>query len=329
MRRRDFIKSACGSVIAWPFNAQAQSSRAVKRISVMMGLAEGDAEAQARIKAFRQGLQQLGWTEGGNVLLEYNYGASGHTRSRELAVDAVRKNPDVILTNSPTALAAVKQATSTIAVVFVQVADPVSDGFVTNLARPGGNITGFAISEHTMCGKWMETLKEIAPGTKRVGFVQHLEHPSWARYNAVIKEVAPAVGFDFHPIGVRSVADVEEGIARFSQQPNSALLVLPDTFNTTNRKNIIGLARQHNLPAIYPSNFFAVDGGLLSYGGDLVDLLRRAASYVDRIFRGANAGDLPVQQATKFELIINLKTARTLGLNVSPMLLTRADRVIE
>jgi putative ABC transport system substrate-binding protein len=235
----------------------------------------------------------------------------------------------VIFTNSPTALAAVKEATDAIPVVFVHVADPVSDGFVASLARPGGNITGFAISEHTMSGKWLEALKEIAPRTQRVGFVQHLEHPSWSRYNQVIQELAPIVGVGAFPIGVRNLADLEEGVTSFSHQPHGALLILPDTFNTANRKVIIALAARQSLPAVSGNRAFAWDGGLMSYGGDLVDLSRRAASYVDRILRGTNARDLPVQQATRFDLILNLKTAKALGLTVPPMLLARADEVIE
>ena len=329
MRRREFITLLGGAAAVWPLAAQAQSTPAIKRIGILMGLAEADAEGQARITAFRQGLRQLGWTEGSNIQLDYHWGASGHARSRELAAEVVRKNPDVILTNSPTALAAVKQATSAIPIVFVQVADPVDDGFVTSLAHPGGNITGFAISEHAMSTKWLESLKEIAPRTTRVGFIQHVEHPSWPRYNRVIQEVAPIFGLSVFPIGVRNATELEEGVAKFSNQSDGALLILPDTFNTANRKVIIALAARQSLPAIYPSNFFAKDGGLISYGGDLVDLLRRAASYVDRILRGDKAGDLPVQQATKFELIVNLKTAKMLGLTVPETLLARADEVIE
>jgi putative ABC transport system substrate-binding protein len=309
VKRREFI--------TWPVVARAQSSQ-IKRIGILMGLAERDGEAQARIGAFRQGLRQLGWTEGENIRIDYHWGASGQVRSSELAIELMGKKPNVILTNSPTALAAAKKATSTIPIVFVQVADPVSDGFVTSLAHPGGNITGFAISEHTMCGKWLEIIKEIAPRTTRVGFIQHVEHPSWPRYNRVIEELAPTVGFEAVAIGVR-----------VATKPDGALLVLADTFNTANRKVIIALAIRQNIPAVYPSGFFTTDGGLLSYGGDLVDLLRRAASYVDRILKGDNPGDLPIQQATKFDLILNLKTAKAIGLTIPSTLLARANEVVE
>jgi putative ABC transport system substrate-binding protein len=328
MRRREFLGLLGGAAATWPVVARAQSSQ-IKRIGILMGLAERDGEAQARIGAFRQGLRQLGWTEGENIRIDYHWGASGQVRSSELAIELMGKKPNVILTNSPTALAAAKKATSTIPIVFVQVADPVSDGFVTSLAHPGGNITGFAISEHTMCGKWLEIIKEIAPRTTRVGFIQHVEHPSWPRYNRVIEELAPTVGFEAVAIGVRDAGDLEAQIVKFATKPDGALLVLADTFNTANRKVIIALAIRQNIPAVYPSSFFATDGGLLSYGGDLVDLLRRAASYVDRILKGDNPGDLPIQQATKFDLILNLKTAKAIGLTIPSTLLARANEVVE
>jgi len=328
MRRREFFAFLSGAAMS-PLAAKAQQTLTIKRVGILMGLAEGDSEAQARLAAFRKGLEELGWTEGANIELDYHYGAGGVARSRELAAEVIRKKADVIITNSPTALAAAKEATQTIPVVFVQVADPVSDGFVASLAKPGANITGFAISEHTMTGKWLEVLREIAPLTTRVGFIQHTEHPSWPRYNKVIQEAAPSFGIAVFPLGVRSPADVEVGINDFSRQPNGALLVLPDTFNTVNRKIIIGLANQQKMPAIYPSRFYATDGGLISYGGDLVDLLRRAASYVNLALRGANVGDLPVQQATKFELAVNLKTAKALDLTIPAHPLARADEVIE
>jgi putative ABC transport system substrate-binding protein len=328
MKRREFI-TLLGGAAAWPLMAQAQSSVATKRVSILEGLAKTDAEGQARIAAFIQGLRQLGWNDGVNIQLEYHWDVSGNTLSRELAAEVVGNNPDVIVTNSPTGLAAVKQATNVIPIVFAQVADPVDDGFVVSLAHPGGNITGFAISEHTMSTKWLQILKEIAPRTKRVGFIQHVEHPSWPRYNRVIQDVAPTIGFVTFPIGVRNATELEDGINNFSQQSDGALLILADTFTSANRKIIIDLARQHSLPAVYAAKFFPKEGGLISYGGDVVDLLRRAALYVDRILRGDKAGDLPVQQATKFELIVNLKTAKELGLAVPETLLARADEVIE
>ena len=330
MKRREFI-TLLGSVAAaaWPSVARAQQPAKMKRIAILMGLAETDAEGQARTTAFRQGLQQLGWTENANIKFDQYWDANSNKRSNELAAEVMRKKVDVIFTNSPTALAAAKQATNSIPIVFVQAADPVEDGIVASAAHPSGNITGFAITEHVMSTKWLDLLREMAPRTTRVGFIQHLEHPSWQRYNRIILEVAPSFGFAAFPIGVRDATELEEGVNKFSLLPGGALLILPDTFNTTNRKPIIALAEQQSLPAIYPLGFFAKDGGLMSYGGDLVDLLRRAALYVDRILRGDNAGDLPIQQATKFDLIINLKTAKVLGITVPPTLLARADEVIE
>jgi putative ABC transport system substrate-binding protein len=329
MQRRNFITLLGGAAAAWPLTARSQPKSAIKRVGILMGLAETDAQAQARIIAFREGLKQLGWTESANIQLDYYWGANGNERSNELAAEVVRKKVDVILTNSPTGLAAVKQATRSIPIVFVQVADPVEDGFVADLAHPGGNITGFAISEHVMSTKWLELLKEMAPRTTRIGFIQHAEHPSWPRYNRIIQEVAPSFGLGAVPIGVRNATELEKDVNRFALLPEGALLILPDTFTTTNRKLIIALARQQNLPAVYPLSFFAKEGGLMSYGGDLVDLLRRAATYVDRTLRGNNAGDLPIQQATKFELFVNLKAAKEIGLTISPTLLARADEVIE
>jgi putative tryptophan/tyrosine transport system substrate-binding protein len=329
MRRREFVTLLGGMAAAWPLTARSQPKSAIKRVGILMGLAETDAQGQARIIAFREGLKQLGWTESANIQLDYYWGANGNKRSNELAAEVVRNKVDVILTNSPTGLAGVKLATRSIPIVFVQVADPVEDGFVADLAHPGGNITGFAISEHVMSTKWLELLKEMAPRTTRIGFIQHVEHPSWPRYNRIIQEVAPSFGLDAIPIGVRNATELEEEINRFALLPEGALLILPDTFNTTNRKLIIALARQEKLPAVYPLDFFAKEGGLMSYGGDLVDLLQRAATYVDRILRGNNAGDLPIQQATKFDLIINLKTAKVLGLTIPSTLLARADEVIE
>ena len=329
MKRRDLIKLIGGAAAAWPLAARGQRASAIKRVAVLMGLAETDAEGRARNGALRQRLQKLGWTENNNIEFEYYWNVNSKKRGEESAAEVMNKSVDVIFTNSPAALAAAKQATRSIPIVFVQFTDPVEDGFVASVAHPGGNITGFASSEHVMSTKWLDLLRELAPRTTRVGFIQNVEHPSWPRYNRIIQEVAPSFGFAAVPIGVRSVSEIEEGINKLSLLPGGALLILPDTFNTINRKLIIASARQQGLPAIYPLTIFAKEGGLMSYGGDLVDLFGQAATYVDRILRGDKAGDLPIQQASKFDLVLNLGTAAALGLTIPSSLLARADEVIE
>ena len=329
MKRRDLIKLIGGAAAAWPLAARGQRASAIKRVAILMGLAETDAEGQARNEALRQRLQKLGWSENNNIEFEYYWNVNSKKRGEESAAEVMNKRVDVIFTNSPAALAAAKQATRSIPIVFVQFTDPVEDGFVASVAHPGGNITGFASSEHVMSTKWLDLLRELAPRTTRVGFIQNVEHPSWPRYNRIIQEVAPSFGFAAVPIGVRSVSEIEEGINKLSLLPGGALLILPDTFNTINRKPIIASARQQGLPAIYPLTIFAKEGGLMSYGGDLVDLFGQAATYVDRILRGDKAGDLPIQQATKFDLVLNLGTAAALGLTIPSSLLARADEVIE
>jgi putative tryptophan/tyrosine transport system substrate-binding protein len=329
MRRREFIGLVAGSAAGWPHAAKGQRASAIKRVAILMGLAETDAEGQARNKALRQRLQKLGWIENDNIGFEYYWNVNSSKRGDESAAEVMNKRVDVIFTNSPAALAAAKQATRSIPIVFVQFTDPVEDGFVASVARPGGNITGFASSEHVMGTKWLDLLRELAPRTTRVGFIQNVEHPSWPRYNRIIQEVAPSFGFSAVPIGVTGASEIEEGINKLSLLPGGALLILPDTFNTINRKLIIASARQQGLPAIYPLTIYAKEGGLMSYGGNLVDLFGQAATYVDRILRGDKAGDLPIQQATKFDLVLNLRTAAAIGLTISSSLLARADEVIE
>jgi putative ABC transport system substrate-binding protein len=329
MKRRDLIKLIGGAAAAWPLAAKGQRASAIKRVAILMGLAEADAEGQARNKALRQRLQKLGWVENNNIEFEYYWNVNSNKRGDESAAEVMNKRVDVIFTNSPAALAAAKQATRSIPIVFVQFTDPVEDGFVASVAHPGGNITGFASSEHLMSTKWLDLLRELAPRTTRVGFIQNVAHPSWPRYNRIIQEVAPSFGLAAVPIGVSDASEIEEGINKLSLLPGGALLVLPDTFNTTNRKAIIASARQQRLPAIYPLTIFAKEGGLISYGGNLVDLFGQAATYVDRILRGDKAGDLPIQQATKFDLVLNLRTAAAIDLTISSSLLARADEVIE
>jgi putative ABC transport system substrate-binding protein len=329
MRRREFITLVGGAAAAWPLAAKGQRASAIKRVAILMGLAETDAEGQARNKALRQRLQNLGWIENKNIEFEYYWNVNSSKRGDESAVEVMNKRADVIFTNSPAALAAVKRATRFIPVVFVQFTDPVEDGFVASVAHPGGNITGFASSEHVMSTKWLDLLRELSPRATRVGFIQNVEHPSWLRYNRIIQEVAPSFGLAAVPIGLSGASEIEEEIGKLSLLPGGALLILPDTFNTINRKSIIASARQQRLPAIYPLTIFAKDGGLVSYGGNLADLFGQAATYLDRILRGDKAGDLPIQQATKFDLVLNLKTATAIGLTIPSSLLARADEVIE
>jgi putative tryptophan/tyrosine transport system substrate-binding protein len=324
MRRRDFI-SLFGGAAAWPLAARAQSER-LRRVAVLMVQAANDAEGQSRLAAFLQALRQLGWTEGQNFRIDTRWAtANEHARrqSEELAALA----PDVILATATLAVAPLQQITRTIPIVFVNVVDPVGAGFVTSLARPGGNTTGFTAFEYGISGKWLELLKEIAPGVTRVAVLRDPGTVSGIGQFAAIQSMAPGLRVELIPTDVRDAPEIERDIAAFARTSAGGLIVTGSP--SAIRELIATLAAQHKLPAVYAFPFFATSGGLISYGPNTIDQYRRAASYVDRILKGEKAGDLPVQAPTKYELVINLKTAKALGLEVPPTLLARADEVIE
>jgi len=327
MRRREFI-TLLGGVAAWPLAASAQQPDRVRRIGVLITLAADDPEGQARVAAFRQGLQQLGWTGGHDVQIETRW-ATSNIEARKHAAELVALAPDLILaTGSPT-VAALQQATRSVPIVFVNVADPVGAGFVDGLARPGGNITGFALYEYSMSGKFLELLKEIAPRVTRVAVLRDPAIAAGSGQLGVIQALAPSFGVELTPIGVREPGEIERGISAIAHGPNGGVIVTGSPLAVIHRELIIALAARHRLPAVYFYRFFVREGGLISYGPDSIDPYRRAAGYVDRILKGEKPADLPVQAPTKYELAINLKTARTLGLDVPATLLARADEVID
>jgi putative tryptophan/tyrosine transport system substrate-binding protein len=329
LKRREFILFL-GGAAAWPLTARAQQSGRVRRVGVLMGLTQSDPEGQSRIAAFRKTLQGLGWTEGRDLRTDYYWAAGDVERTHALAKELVSSAPDVIVVNTPPGLSALRLETHTIPIIFVQVLDASESAVVMNPARPESNVTGFTNSyEYGVSGKWLALLKEIAPSVSRVAILQNPNHPSWVGYQGSIAKTAPLLGLQPIPARVYTPADIDSVLDALARESNGGLLVLPDTFTTVHRDKIVALADHHRLPAVYPLRFFATGGGLMAYGADLVELLRLSASYVDRILRGARPSDLPVQSLTKFELIINLKTARALGLDLPPTLLARADEVIE
>jgi putative ABC transport system substrate-binding protein len=329
MKRREFIMLLGGAAATWPLAARAQQPERVRRIGVLMGLAENDPEGQARVAAFRQGLEQLGWTDGLNARIDYRWAAGEGSRAVTYAAELVALAPDVIFAGAVSALAPLQPATKTIPIVFAQVSDPVGGGFVVSLARPGGNITGFTQYEYTTGVKWLELLKEIAPRVARVAFLYDPANPTSAGFLRTIEPGTPSLGVQVSTYAVRETAEFERAIDAFAAEPNGGLIILPSLSATIHRELIVARVARHSLPVVYPYRLFATSGGLASYGVDNIDMYRRAAGYIDRILKGASPAELPVQQATKFELIINLKTAKALGLEVPPTLLARADEVIE
>jgi putative ABC transport system substrate-binding protein len=329
VRRREFITLLGGAVAAWPLAARAQQSNRLRVVGVLLAMAPDDPEAQLRVKAFEAGLRELGWTEGRNLRLEYRWAAGDAVLLRKQATELVGLAPDLILATSTPVLAALRQE-NPLPIVFVQVTDPIGSGFVPNLARPGGSLTGFTSFEFTVGSKWLEALKHVAPAVTRVALIFNPDTAPFAHlFWQPVEAAAPS--FDVEPMQapVRDVGEIERTIAAFARNANGGLMVLPDVSTTNHRDLIIALAARHRLPAVYPYRYFATSGGLMSYGTDLTDVHRRAASYVDRILKGAVAGDLPVQAPAKFEFVINLKTANALGLTVPPLWLGRADEVIE
>jgi putative ABC transport system substrate-binding protein len=329
MKRRDFITLLGGAAAAWPLAARAQQVERIRRVGVLLSIAETDPDAQRRIQAFQQGLEELGWTEGRNIRVEYRFGAGDSDRIAKEVTDLVALKPDVIVGNSTPVVVALRQATRSIPVIFVQIIDPVGSGLVETLARPGGNMTGFSDFEFGTSSKWLELLKEIAPNATQAAVLLASDLASSTGLLRVLEDVAPSVGVRLTPVPARDAAEIKQGLDSFARQSNAGLIVLPSPLTAVHRDVIIALAARHRLCAVYPFRYFALSGGLLSYGVDNADLYRRGASYVDRILKGTSPADLPVQQPIKFELIINLKTAKALGLEVPPTLLARADEVIE
>ena len=329
MRRRDFITLVGIAAAAWPLAARAQQPDGMRRIGVLMGLAEDDQATRARLAAFRQGLEKRGWSEGRNVHIDYRF-APASAQVQVLAKELVALQPDVILAHSTPVTAALQRESRTIPIVFTNVVDPIGSGFVASLPRPGGNITGVMNYEYSVTGKWLAMLKEIAPSLVRAAFVANPKTATYYDYYLRAGEaLAPSLGIEPVPTFVENATDIERAIASFASAPNGGLVVLPDVTIAAHRDLIIALAARHRVPAVYYSRYLVAAGGLMSYGNDFVDVFRQAASYVDRILRGDKPADLPVQAATKFETIINLKTAKALGLTVPPGLLVAADGVIE
>jgi ABC-type uncharacterized transport system substrate-binding protein len=328
VKRRAFITLLGGALATWPLVVRAQGDR-VRRLGVLMSTGERDPETQLRVGAFREGLQKLGWAEGHNLQIDYRWGAGSIERTRTYAAELVALKPDVILGAPASAAVALHRETRTIPVVFAQVPDPVGLGMVESLARPGGNVTGFTNFEFSMGGKWLELLKQIAPGITRAAVLRDPSLASGAGEFGAIQTVAPSFGVELRPVDVRDADEIERGITAFAGDSNGGLIVTQNALAILHRKLIITLAARHRLPAIYAYSSFVTEGALISYGPDSMDGYRRAAGYVDRILKGENPADLPVQAPVKYELAINLKTAKTLGLEVPPTLLARADEVIE
>jgi putative tryptophan/tyrosine transport system substrate-binding protein len=329
MRRRDFVRAIAGAAAAWPLAAYAQQSSPMRRIGVLMGLAADDPEGQARLAAFAQGLQQAGWTVGQNIRVDYRFGAGNVELMRKHAADFVALRPEVILAHSSAAVAPLLQQSRTIPIVFTLVADPVGAGYVASLAHPGGNVTGFTNFEYAIGGKWLELLKEIAPNVTRVAVLRESFVASGPGQFGAIQAVAQTHGVELRPVDLRDAGEIERDIVAFAQEPNGGLIVTGSPAATVHRDLIYALARKHRLPIVFNSRFYVINGGLASYGPDFVDLFRRSAGYVDRILKGEKPGELPVQAPVKYELVINLKTAKAMGLTIPPSLLTRADEVIE
>ena len=330
MRRREFITLLLGgAVAAWPLAADAQEPRRMRRIGVLMNTAADDPEGRARLAAFLQELQQLGWTDGRNVRIDTRWGAGDAERFRRYAAELVALAPDVILAAGSPVMGALQQATRTVPIVFALVADPVGSGYVASLARPGSNATGFASTEFGISGTWLELLKEITPGVTRVAVLRDPTNALGIGQFAAIQSVAPSFGVELSPIDVRDAGEIERDITAFARSSNGGLIVPAGPLAALHRELIITLAARHRLLTVYPTRFFAAGGGLISYGPNTIDPFRGAAGYVDRILKGEKPADLPVQAPTKIELVINLRTAKALGLVMPPTLLARADEVIE
>jgi putative ABC transport system substrate-binding protein len=329
MRRREFITLIGGAAAAWPLAARGQQSDQVRRVGLLMGYPEGDRQARANVAAFREGLRSLGWIEGRNIQLEFRWAGGDPDKARAFAKELVGIKPDVIVPSTNQVTEILQHETRAIPIVFVFVGDPVGSGFVKSLSRPGGNITGFANFENSIGAKWLEILKELAPKTRNVGFIHSpLAAPNIGFLRAA-EAAGPSLGVKVFALPVTNAADIERTVAAFTAEPNGGLIVAPHAVTLAHRDLIITMAAQHRLPAVYSDRYFAESGGLLSFGNNTADLFRRSTTYIDRILKGGEPAELPVQLPTKFELIINLKTAKTLGLDVPLFLQQRADDVIE
>jgi putative ABC transport system substrate-binding protein len=328
VKRREFI-ALLGASAAWPLAARAQQGGGMRRIGVLIQVAEGDPQARIEVAAFLRGLHELGWSEGHNLRIDTRWGGGDADRIRQYAAELVALAPEVVLAPGGTVVGALQQASRTVPIVFVTVTDPVGRGYIASLAQPLGNATGFTSFEYGMGGKWLEVLKEIAPRVTRAAVLRDPVITAGIGYLGAIHALAPSIGVQVTPVDVRHTSDIERAVAAFARTPNGGLIVTADPAAIAHREAIITLAARHRLPAVYPYRHFVADGGLMSYGIESADQYRQAAGYVDRILKGEKPGDLPVQQPTKYELVINLKTARALGLEVPDTLLSTADEVIE
>jgi putative ABC transport system substrate-binding protein len=329
MKRREFIALLGGAAIGWPLAGRAQQGERMRRIGVLLPAAANDAEFQARMGAFQQGLQEAGWSIGRNVQLDIRWATPDAAKLRQLATELVALAPDVIFATGGSSMVALQQATRTLPVVFVQVPDPVGAGFVDSLARPGSNATGFTQFEYGVGAKFLELLKEISPGVMRAVVLRDPASPDGVGQFAAIQAVGPSLGVELRPIGVRDPDEIERAVTTIARGPGSGLIVTASGFAILHRERIIALAARHRLVAVYPYRFFVINGGLISYGPSSIDPYRRAVGYVDRILRGEKPADMPVQAPTKYELVVNLKTSKALGLTVPNTLLATADEVIE
>jgi putative ABC transport system substrate-binding protein len=328
MRRREFI-TLLGGTAAWPLAVRAQQRERMRRIGVLMSFGANDPEAQSRAAAFENGLRQLGWVRGHNLGIEYRW-ADNPDVLRTYATELVGMAPDLILVNSTPAIAALQEQRQAVPIVFTQVTDPVGEGLVLNLAHPGGHVTGFTSFEFSIGTKWLEMLKEVAPRVMRVALIFNPETAPFAElFWRPVEAAAPSFAIVAISAGAPTFADLESMVDKFAREPNGSLMVLPDVSTLNYREALIGLAARHRLPTVYPFRIFAANGGLLSYGTDVNDVFRRVASYVDRLLKGADPGKLPVQSPNKYELVINLQTAKALGLELPPKLLALANEVIE
>ncbi len=329
MRRRDFIKGVTSSAIAWPVAARAQQGERVRRIGVLMNKAADDPEGHSEVSAFEEALQKGGWKLGANLQIDYRWGGGESSRYLNYATELVTHAPDVLLAEGGTIVGALQRVTRDVPIVFFGTTDPVNRGLVASLSRPGGNTTGFTQFEFGISGKWLELLKQVAPGVTRAAVIRDPSQFSGVGELAAIQAIAPSLSVDLSPVDARDAGAIEQALRDFARQPNGGLIVTPSGASERHREQIVTFANQHRLPAVYAYPYFVRGGGLISYGPDQLEELRLAAGYVDRILKGEKPADLPVQTPTKIELVINLKTAKSLGLTMPASLLTSADEVIE